>query len=68
MTQDYIRLNIAFRPPIEVQNYAIQISQDIAKNHDPFFILDGKSTVEPARLYFAIKGVLQPESATPAGQ
>ncbi|UCD04566.1 MAG: 2'-5' RNA ligase family protein [Candidatus Woesearchaeota archaeon] len=38
---DYIRLNVAFKPPEEVIEKAINLSQEVSKNKEVFFILDG---------------------------
>lgn len=37
----FIRFNIAFKPPKNVIEEVIRISQEIGKNNDSFFILDG---------------------------
>ncbi len=38
----FIRLNTAFRPPAEIVEVAIKLSQELARQAEPIFILDGK--------------------------
>ncbi len=37
----YLRLNVVFKPPKEIFDKAIFLSQEIGKNNEVFFILDG---------------------------
>ena len=40
-TEEFIRLNIVFKPPREVIEKAIALSHELAQGNEPLFILDG---------------------------
>lgn len=41
MNSDFLRLNIAFKPPKDVTEKAIALGNEISKNNEVFFVLDG---------------------------
>jgi len=48
---DFIRLNIALKPPFDVEKKAIALSQKVSNSHKVFFILDGKTVYPHITLY-----------------
>jgi 2'-5' RNA ligase len=45
------RVNVAVKPPKEVQEYAFELSQKIAQETDVYFVLDGKNFYPHATIY-----------------
>jgi len=43
MKDSFIRLNIALKPPKEIEKKVISLSQEISKMHKAHFVLDGKN-------------------------
>ncbi len=40
MTEDFIRINIAFKPPIEIAEQMAKLSQEVSKKEDAYFAID----------------------------
>jgi 2'-5' RNA ligase len=51
LANEFVRFNIALKPPIKIAEKAMALSQEIGKGHKAFFVLDSKTVYPHITLY-----------------
>lgn len=51
MDKDFVRINIAFKPPIEIAQLVADISRDISKKYETHFVIDNQNIFAHITIY-----------------
>lgn len=51
MAEEFVRINIAFKPPVEIAEQVAKLSEEISKKEDVYFIIDSQNFYPHITIY-----------------
>jgi 2'-5' RNA ligase len=51
MAEEFVRINIAFKPPVEIAEQVAKLSEEISKKEDVYFVIDSQNFYSHITIY-----------------